>query len=165
MSLRSTHPIRITSGQGYEAPSSLTDQMTRRLLSPNSIGITQTSVGTGPDPQAWEQHYSQSYFVTRAGRAQRIEDAPRAGNATANARPQFRSKVVCVLECKHCTTEVCKRGMKAILLADINVELFSTDSPPFGMPSNFNSGVQLVNDDYRTRNCFCRIRDVACLGW
>jgi FAM72 protein len=131
MSLRSTNPIRITSGQGYDAPSSsLTDQMTRRLLSPNSIGITQTSVGTGPDPQAWEQHSSQSYFVTRAGRAQRIEDAPRAGNVN---RPQFRSKVVCVLECKHCTTEVCKRGMKAILLADINVELFSTDSPPFGI--------------------------------
>ena len=25
--------------------------------------------------------------------------------------------------------------------------------------------MQLVNDDYRTRNCCCRIRDVACLGW
>ena len=36
------------------------------------------------------------------------------------------------------------------------MELFSTDSPPFG--------VQLVFDDYRTRNCHCRIRDVACLG-
>jgi hypothetical protein len=72
-------------------------------------------------------------------------------------RPQFRSKVVCVLDCKHCDMEVCRRGMKAILLADMNVELFSTDAPPYG--------VQLVNEDYRTRNCFCRIRDVACLGW
>lgn len=36
------------------------------------------------------------------------------------------------------------------------MELFSTDAPPFG--------VQLVFDDYRTRNCGCRIRDVACLG-
>jgi hypothetical protein len=46
--------------------------------------------------------------------------------------------------------------MKAILLADMNVELFSTDSPPYG--------VQLVNEDYRTRNCHCRVRDCACLG-
>lgn len=37
------------------------------------------------------------------------------------------------------------------------VELFSTDVPP--------SGVSLVNDDYMTRKCRCRIRDVACLGW
>ncbi|KAL2915749.1 hypothetical protein HK105_204695 [Polyrhizophydium stewartii] len=36
------------------------------------------------------------------------------------------------------------------------VELFSTDVPPFR--------VQLVDKDYMTRNCRCRIRDVACLG-
>ncbi|TPX30554.1 hypothetical protein SmJEL517_g05893 [Synchytrium microbalum] len=74
----------------------------------------------------------------------------------ANIRPQFRSKVVCELKCRYCTSTVCKRGMKAILLADMNVELYSTDLPPFG--------VQLVNEDYQTRNCHCRIRDVACLG-
>ncbi|TPX50093.1 hypothetical protein SeMB42_g02361 [Synchytrium endobioticum] len=45
--------------------------------------------------------------------------------------------------------------MKAILLADTTVELYSTDAPP--------CGVQLVCDDYMTRNCHCRIRDVACL--
>lgn len=72
------------------------------------------------------------------------------------SRPQFRSKIVCVLDCKHCLKTVCKRGMKAILLADMNVELFSTDAPPYN--------VQLVFEDYRTRNCACRIRDVACLG-
>jgi hypothetical protein len=46
--------------------------------------------------------------------------------------------------------------MKAILLADMAVELFSTDLPP--------TGVALVNDDYQTRKCHCRIRDVACFG-
>eukprot|EP00842_Homolaphlyctis_polyrhiza_P000274 jgi/Hompol1/1247/HPOL_001763-RA len=95
-------------------------------------------------------------------------------------RPQFRSKIVCEISCRHCNVLVCKRGMKAILLADTNyccrhseslyssnvspnvndvnaqVELYSTDLPPFG--------VQLVLDDYQTRNCQCRIRDVACLG-
>ncbi|KAI8353043.1 protein FAM72, partial [Mortierella sp. GBAus27b] len=70
--------------------------------------------------------------------------------------PQFRAKAVCRLTCKSCLADVCMRGMKAILLADSRVELYSTDRPP--------KGVQLVYDDYRTRNCKCRIRDVACLG-
>ncbi|KAF9988353.1 Protein fam72a [Modicella reniformis] len=70
--------------------------------------------------------------------------------------PQFRAKTVCRLTCKSCLTDVCMRGMKAILLADSRVELYSTDRPP--------KRVQLVYDDYRTRNCKCRIRDVACLG-
>ncbi|KAJ8327423.1 hypothetical protein QVD99_008037 [Batrachochytrium dendrobatidis] len=77
-------------------------------------------------------------------------------HTTQSMRPHFRSKVVCILNCLHCSSQVCKRGMKAILLADTNIELFSTDAPPFG--------VQLVYDDYLTRNCQCRIRDVACLG-
>lgn len=69
--------------------------------------------------------------------------------------PQFRSKSVCKLFCKHCDEQVCNRGMKAILLGDTRVELYSTDAPPVG--------VQLVEKDYMTRNCQCKIRDVACL--
>ncbi|KAL7752251.1 hypothetical protein RI367_002296 [Sorochytrium milnesiophthora] len=70
---------------------------------------------------------------------------------------QFRTKAVCKLSCNHCNSLLCMRGMRAILLADTRVELFSTDAPP-------NDCVQLVNDDYLTKNCRCRIRDVACLG-
>ncbi|KAI9346788.1 FAM72 protein-domain-containing protein [Zopfochytrium polystomum] len=70
-------------------------------------------------------------------------------------RPQFRGKVVFRLECGDCGVVVCDRGMRAILLADTAVELFSTDHPP--------NGVQMVNEDYVTKNCYCRIRDVACL--
>ncbi|KAI8804394.1 protein FAM72 [Cladochytrium replicatum] len=73
-----------------------------------------------------------------------------------SVHPQFRSKAVCTLTCRHCLTDVCRRGMKAILLGDTRVELYSTDFPP--------AGVQLVEKDYMTRNCRCRIRDVACLG-
>ncbi|KAJ3332721.1 Protein fam72b, partial [Gonapodya sp. JEL0774] len=36
------------------------------------------------------------------------------------------------------------------------VELFSTDLPPA-------NSVALIEKDYRTRSCRCRIRDVACL--
>ncbi|KAG0291782.1 Protein fam72a [Linnemannia gamsii] len=77
-------------------------------------------------------------------------------NISPSLHPQFRAKAVCRLTCKSCLSDVCMRGMKAILLADSRIELYSTDRPP--------KGVQLVYDDYRTRNCKCRIRDVACLG-
>jgi hypothetical protein len=43
---------------------------------------------------------------------------------------QFRHKTVCVLNCRYCDVPVCKRGMKAMLLADMSVELYSTDIPP-----------------------------------
>ncbi|KAI8809697.1 FAM72 protein-domain-containing protein [Cladochytrium replicatum] len=97
------------------------------------------------------QHLGSSTFNGTSIAPQNVSYTPRT-----SVRPQFRSKVVCELACRHCQVIVCKRGMKAILLADTNVELYSTDSPP--------SGVALVNDDYITRNCHCRIRDVACLG-
>ncbi|TPX54142.1 hypothetical protein PhCBS80983_g06022 [Powellomyces hirtus] len=50
--------------------------------------------------------------------------------AASHHHPQFRSKMVCTLSCRHCTNVVCSRGMKAILLGDLRVELYSTDSPP-----------------------------------
>jgi len=76
-------------------------------------------------------------------------------NLPPSLHPQFKAKAVCKLTCQHCDSVVCTRGMKAILLADTRVELYSTDIPP--------AGVQLANDDYMTKNCRCRIRDAACL--
>jgi hypothetical protein len=38
-------------------------------------------------------------------------------------------KPVYKLKCRHCSTIVCARGMKAILLADLAIELYSTDTP------------------------------------
>lgn len=71
--------------------------------------------------------------------------------------PTFRKKYVVQLECRSCGKVLCKRGMKAILLADTAVELYSTDLPP-------HETVDLVNDPYCTEKCRCRIKDVACLG-
>jgi hypothetical protein len=87
-----------------------------------------------------------------------LNHSRRRGNGPVNpsVHPQFRAKSVCMLHCTHCTTSLCKRGMKAILLGNTRVELFSTDVPPMG--------VQLVYVDYTTDNCMCRIRDAACLG-
>ena len=44
----------------------------------------------------------------------------------------FREKTVVNLHCKFCDKCLSWRGMKANLLADTSVELFSTDSPLVG---------------------------------
>lgn len=94
-------------------------------------------------------------------RRSRILQRPVAGSgrrsqANPSIHPQFRAKSVCKLFCKHCAADLCMRGMKAILLGNTRVELFSTDSAPLG--------VQLVFQDYMTQNCACKIKDAACLG-
>ncbi|KAI1315436.1 Protein fam72a [Mortierella claussenii] len=71
------------------------------------------------------------------------------GNGTGT-----HSKIVCRMDCRYCAAVICLRGMKAMLLADTTVELFSTDHPP--------GSVQLIDKDYTTSNCACKIRDVAC---
>ncbi|XP_060701028.1 protein FAM72A isoform X3 [Chiloscyllium punctatum] len=42
----------------------------------------------------------------------------------------FKNKLVNLLCCKFCDNVLCARGMKAVLLADTDVELYSTDIPP-----------------------------------
>lgn len=66
-------------------------------------------------------------------------------SSNAYTRPQFRSKVVCNLECKYCCENVCHRGMKAILLADMAVELFSTDLPPESKAGLFKFKSQMLH--------------------
>ncbi|KAI9296557.1 hypothetical protein K502DRAFT_323718 [Neoconidiobolus thromboides FSU 785] len=77
-------------------------------------------------------------------------------NPNPSVQQHYRSKSVCILKCSSCQTYICNRGMKAMLLADTKKELYSTDAPP--------KSVQLIEEDYVTPNCRCRIRNVACLG-
>eukprot|EP01137_Pigoraptor_chileana_P002120 Opistho-2@40547 len=74
----------------------------------------------------------------------------------ASARALFQSKPVLQLQCGFCESQLCLRGMRAILLADVSVELFSTDMPPVRR-------VDLVGDDFMTKNCLCKIRNFCCL--
>ncbi|XP_071784099.1 protein FAM72A-like [Asterias amurensis] len=69
--------------------------------------------------------------------------------------PSFRKKNVIKLQCRFCDSYVCRRGMKAVLLADTAVELYSTDSPMAGKISN-------IGKSYSTKKCTCKICDVAC---
>lgn len=69
----------------------------------------------------------------------------------------LRNKIVYKLNCTYCKIPVCDRAMRAILLADTKVELYSTDIPPKALVT--------MNEDRMTSGCNCRIRDTVCSGW
>jgi hypothetical protein len=74
-----------------------------------------------------------------------------------NSRRQnspLRNKIVYLLRCQFCMQKVCVRAMKAILLADTKIELYSTDIPP--------NKLIMLEDDRMTQGCHCRIRDTVC---
>ena len=75
---------------------------------------------------------------------------------TTQLSDSLHKKHVYKLECVHCRTNICSRAMRVILLSNVKVELFSTDTP--------ESTVSLVFEDYVTGHCSCKIRDIACLG-
>jgi hypothetical protein len=72
---------------------------------------------------------------------------PTATTATANppVHPHFQRKQVYELLCKHCSALLCWRGMKANLLGDTKVELYSTDVP--------SKNVQPVYQAYVAKSC------------
>lgn len=76
-------------------------------------------------------------------------EIPRNGSA-------LRHKLVYLLHCTYCERRVCWRAMKAILLADTKIELYSTDIPP--------DALHLLQEDRMTQGCHCRIRDTVCRG-
>lgn len=75
----------------------------------------------------------------------------------AGINNSLRNKIVYKLSCTYCKTPVCNRAMRAILLADTKIELYSTDIPP--------KAVVTMDEDRMTSGCNCRIRDTVCTGW
>lgn len=84
---------------------------------------------------------------------QQAQQQRRANTGQGGPSP-LRNKIVYELECCYCQTHICGRAMRAILLADTKVELYSTDIPPCRL--------RLLDDDRMTQGCNCRIRDTAC---
>lgn len=68
----------------------------------------------------------------------------------------FQNKLVTFLCCKFCDHILCARGMKAVLLSDSDLELYSTDIPP-------TRAVDFIGNCYSTESCKCKIKDIACL--
>ncbi|XP_071083103.1 protein FAM72A-like [Haliotis cracherodii] len=71
--------------------------------------------------------------------------------------PTFREKNVYSLDCIFCGSNVCRRGMKAVLLADTRTEMYSTDIPE-------KDAVDLVEGGILTNHCACKINQLACIA-
>ncbi|KAJ3329088.1 hypothetical protein HDU91_003934, partial [Kappamyces sp. JEL0680] len=85
----------VNAAQIYEgAPNP--EQLARRILSPNSIGISNTNTfSDAVNPWDAAPHQAtHNYFVSRAPRnlTTRLEELPRIQSASPQSRPQFRSK-------------------------------------------------------------------------
>ncbi|XP_039319429.1 protein FAM72A isoform X4 [Saimiri boliviensis] len=68
----------------------------------------------------------------------------------------FKDRCVSILCCKFCKQVLSSRGMKAVLLADTEIDLFSTDIPP-------TNAVDFTGRCYFTKICKCKLKDIACL--
>ncbi|NXB74303.1 FA72A protein, partial [Donacobius atricapilla] len=68
----------------------------------------------------------------------------------------FEDRCVSVLCCRFCRQVLSWRGMRAVLLADTDTDLFSTDIPPSGT-------VDFIGSCYFTDICKCKLKNIACL--
>lgn len=68
----------------------------------------------------------------------------------------FKDRRVSILCCKFCKQVLSYRGMKAVLLGDTEIDLFSTDIPP-------TNAVDFIGRCYFTEICKCKLKDIACL--
>ncbi|NWS10895.1 FA72A protein, partial [Pachyramphus minor] len=68
----------------------------------------------------------------------------------------FEDRSVAVLCCRFCRQVLSSRGMRAVLLADTDTDLYSTDIPPSGT-------VDFIGSCYFTEICKCRLKNIACL--
>ncbi|XP_027551227.1 protein FAM72A [Neopelma chrysocephalum] len=68
----------------------------------------------------------------------------------------FEDRSVAVLCCRFCRQVLSSRGMRAVLLADTDTDLYSTDIPPSGT-------VDFIGSCYFTEICKCKLKNIACL--
>jgi hypothetical protein len=82
------------------------------------------------------------------------QQTPVAPGRVLSPNSPLRNKIVYLLHCSACNEILCTRAMRAILLADTKVELYSTDIPP--------PRVHTCQQDQLTTGCNCRVRETVC---
>lgn len=147
-------PGSISSRRGNSAigTSTSTTNASSSMSPGTAIASSFRQLTFGPDGQL-------SSTTTGVSTNSSIPVHPQQQYSTYVSRPQnpaLRNKIVYRLACAACSLPVTHRSMKAILLADTKVELFSTDIPP--PPTS----TRLLEEDRQTQGCACRIRDTVC---
>ncbi|KAG0244057.1 Protein fam72a [Actinomortierella wolfii] len=129
-----------------------------------STTTTTTSVGSQTNSNHYLYPSSQSPSLPSSmGSQQGYRYYPPANRVHYSRGEEYQSsqqrqiglKEVVRMACRFCEVLLCERGMKAQLLADQTIGLFSTDDEPVT--------VELIGDPYRPTNCSCEISDTACL--
>lgn len=108
------------------APSTYLAEHNTSMRAPSPSGV---SPSTPPMYRNGRTSMPNPQYVMQQQSGQRATLHQQPPRDFANAYPM---KPVYKLSCKHCCNVICARGMKAILLADTRIELYSTDTPPRG---------------------------------
>ena len=98
-----------------------------------------------------------------------IRTTPPPTFLTPNTSPSSRSELplnpddessrnAYTLSCKFCANVLTRRGMRARLVADARIHIWSTDEKPrYPQPSDVDSSVKLVGRSYATTTCECQL--------
>lgn len=114
-----------------QAPNILPHPTLLRNIAPAPSSMPPTAPIRSQQQQQYLRQFQQQHH--QRPEAQMLAQQPLSdNNISPSLHPQFRAKAVCRLTCRSCLSDVCMRGMKAILLADSRIELYSTDRPPAG---------------------------------
>ena len=117
----------------------VTPETTQTMIQRPQMNIYRSSFSIHPSPASSSYGAATTRTSIRAGATQLIQLAQNNwtqqrqqglsstsvanGVSSASVHPSFRTKKVCSLSCRFCNQNICKRGMKAILLADTRVSL------------------------------------------
>lgn len=126
---RIPQPSLSSPSSSFTSPNSSSSSSSATAYSDHSMPAMRAPHSTGASPSTSQSYPVNHQFVMQQHPTQRVSLHQQPQRDFANAYPM---KPVYKLSCKHCCSDICARGMKAILLADTRIELYSTDTPPRG---------------------------------
>jgi hypothetical protein len=89
--------------------------------------------------------------------------SPSSTSTTQASPDDDSSRNAYTLSCKFCANVLTRRGMRARLVADARIHIWSTDEKPAYVPmKKVDSSVKLVGSSYATTTCQCQLIDIAC---
>ena len=128
-------------------------RLRRNLIQADRFGPLERFLDLGRQLQLQQTQIAQhQHQLANSQQQQQLQQQRERSNS------HLRNKIVFALSCRFCQSGLCKRAMRAILLADTKVELYSTDIPPD------SHALATGEEDRVTQGCLCRIRDTLCRG-
>lgn len=159
----STEPDALLPPHLTDHPMEQPSQSTQQVQPPRRRRTERLVTANGSVIQFNPERFAPLERFLEAGRHFQQQQQQQQQQHIGSQQPQrnnghLRNKLVFRLHCRYCQSGCCNRAMRAILLADTKVELYSTDIPPS------TSSIVTGEEDRLTHGCHCRIRDSICRG-